>query len=843
MKGNQFLKRVLLTYFLLLLALTACAPAPATVITTTIPPTVMPTLPTESSQPETPAAAISPAGQAAIVAFVQDGDILIWDEATAQSETIFSAGDVISVTMSDDGQFIAFLRRSVVKRSELDWYEQSALWAVDLNGENPRELVSAEELRGLLSASETDSTNIPQMEWIPGTHRLLYTGWTYFVQAEGESHATPAGLYLVDANELTNSVLLPAEGNNLRFVPSPDGQQIALISTAGLGFISSDGSDHRPDVFPYGQVGLGGQAFPSVVWTWDARAILLATYLEKTPETDPGLALWRVPLEGSPTRLTDLFTGSHPDSITFSPNGRHAAFYRGSALGEIYSWFVTPLPGDQGPLAISRSAHLFWQNVHWSPAGMAYAVTEQTLFQLCPDATQNSEICGEGFELGGNLASIHWLDGNRFLFVTREPYDLYFGRLDGTRVRIAEGAETFAAVGTTCRNDSEFAAGGEGPAYTSITLDTMFKQTWRIRNSGTCTWDPTYRLGSLEGERLNGPQSLQVGETVPPGAEIELSVTLTAPGTARTYQGDWQLFAPDGKPFGVRLPVDITVPSHTVMDLPSQLVAARIPTGGDRIAFGEGAIWTTTWQTVYRIDANTNQVVASIPVGEFASLLAVGEGAVWVSGLNGINRIDPSTNSISAFIPIDPSVSMSGIGVGEGSVWVSGFTGYGDGTVFRIDPDTNHIIAAIPVLPWPSQIAVTQDAVWVTSPNNPVLTKIDPSTNEVAAEIKLDCGTGMLTVDDSAIWIPCDSIPNLYRIDPVTNRIVARIAVGNHSRGVAIIANSVWVTSLTDETLTVIDPATKQVVAVYRVSRPVDAIAVQGELWVITGGGVLRIKP
>ena len=30
----------------------------------------------------------------------------------------------------DDGQLVAFLRRSPVKRSELDGYEQSALWAV-----------------------------------------------------------------------------------------------------------------------------------------------------------------------------------------------------------------------------------------------------------------------------------------------------------------------------------------------------------------------------------------------------------------------------------------------------------------------------------------------------------------------------------------------------------------------------------------------------------------------------------------------------------------------------------------------------------------------------------------
>jgi hypothetical protein len=151
----------------------ACAPSPAPTTTPANPP------PTPPSPTATPTLKAAPAlratptqvpttsastGQSALVAYIKDGNILVWDEATGQSETIYNAGDVIAVTMSDDGQVLAFLRRSVVKRSEMDWYEQSALWAVERNGEDPRELVSAEELRELLNASETDSTNIPQME-------------------------------------------------------------------------------------------------------------------------------------------------------------------------------------------------------------------------------------------------------------------------------------------------------------------------------------------------------------------------------------------------------------------------------------------------------------------------------------------------------------------------------------------------------------------------------------------------------------------------------------------------------------------------------------------------------
>jgi hypothetical protein len=45
-----------------------------------------------------------------------------------------------------------------------------------------------------------------------------------------------------------------------------------------------------------------------------------------------------------------------------------------------------------------------------------------------------------------------------------------------------------------------------------------------------------------------------------PGEEIELSVTLISPSEEGTYLGQWQLFAPDGTPFGTAPYVAIQVP-------------------------------------------------------------------------------------------------------------------------------------------------------------------------------------------------------------------------------------------------------------------------------------------
>ena len=134
-----------------LLFLSACT-SPITTLPGALP-SPMPPEPATSAPTSIAPTQVPGRGVSAIVVFVKDGDLLMWDEATGQTRLLFDADDAIKVTMSDDGQAVAFLRRSLVRRSELDWYEQSSLWTMDRKGANPRELVSADTLRDLLGAS------------------------------------------------------------------------------------------------------------------------------------------------------------------------------------------------------------------------------------------------------------------------------------------------------------------------------------------------------------------------------------------------------------------------------------------------------------------------------------------------------------------------------------------------------------------------------------------------------------------------------------------------------------------------------------------------------------------
>ena len=111
-----------------------------------------------------------------------------------------------------------------------------------------------------------------------------------------------------------------------------------------------------------------------------------------------------------------------------------------------------------------------------------------------------------------------------------------------------------------CVNDSTFVLDVIVPDGTQVAPGAAFTKTWRLRNSGTCTWDASYRLNFMAGEPMNGPQSMALGETVLPGAEVDISVELMAPQPVGTYQGQWQLVAPDGMPFGAKPYVKIVVP-------------------------------------------------------------------------------------------------------------------------------------------------------------------------------------------------------------------------------------------------------------------------------------------
>jgi len=92
---------------------------------------------------------------------------------------------------------------------------------------------------------------------------------------------------------------------------------------------------------------------------------------------------------------------------------------------------------------------------------------------------------------------------------------------------------------------------------------TAFTKGWRIRNTGTCTWNNAYVLKYVGGNSPHagmGGVPTAIQQVVPPGATYDVYVNLVAPTIPNVYQGFWSLFNANNVGFGDRIWVGIAVP-------------------------------------------------------------------------------------------------------------------------------------------------------------------------------------------------------------------------------------------------------------------------------------------
>ncbi|HEY5982914.1 MAG TPA: NBR1-Ig-like domain-containing protein [Anaerolineales bacterium] len=68
-----------------------------------------------------------------------------------------------------------------------------------------------------------------------------------------------------------------------------------------------------------------------------------------------------------------------------------------------------------------------------------------------------------------------------------------------------------------------------------------FTKTWTLKNTGTCSWTPSYSLVFVSGDALGGSANSSLAANVNPGQSITVSVNLEAPDGNGTYHGNWGL--------------------------------------------------------------------------------------------------------------------------------------------------------------------------------------------------------------------------------------------------------------------------------------------------------------
>ena len=92
-----------------------------------------------------------------------------------------------------------------------------------------------------------------------------------------------------------------------------------------------------------------------------------------------------------------------------------------------------------------------------------------------------------------------------------------------------------------------------------ISPGSQFIKTWQIRNTGQCTWTTAYRLiygwasDNWEAIKTFPPAAVYLPQSIAPGEEMEISVTLTAPSGSNSYSASFRMQNANGYNFGTIL--------------------------------------------------------------------------------------------------------------------------------------------------------------------------------------------------------------------------------------------------------------------------------------------------
>ena len=101
-----------------------------------------------------------------------------------------------------------------------------------------------------------------------------------------------------------------------------------------------------------------------------------------------------------------------------------------------------------------------------------------------------------------------------------------------------------------------------------------FTKTWRLKNTGTCTWNTNYKLVFVDGDKMSGPSNKNLSQSVAPGEQLDISVDLKAPGSAGTYKGYWKIADDEGKFFvhNIWVEIEVIVPAAPPPAKPDLLI-------------------------------------------------------------------------------------------------------------------------------------------------------------------------------------------------------------------------------------------------------------------------------
>jgi hypothetical protein len=116
---------------------------------------------------------------------------------------------------------------------------------------------------------------------------------------------------------------------------------------------------------------------------------------------------------------------------------------------------------------------------------------------------------------------------------------------------IPQPATSTPAASSGCVNAAEYVADVTIPDGSVLESDAPFAKTWRVKNTGTCSWDSRYALAFVDGTLFSAYDAFALSVSAAPGQTVDVSIPMRAPIYPGAYLSAWKFRAPDGSLFGV----------------------------------------------------------------------------------------------------------------------------------------------------------------------------------------------------------------------------------------------------------------------------------------------------
>jgi hypothetical protein len=179
--------------------------------------------------------------------------------------------------------------------------------------------------------------------------------------------------------------------------------------------------------------------------------------------------------------------------------------------------------------------------------------------------------------------------------LTRVPTEVLFSASATPTRLIPTLAVTLIPTLTASANPDCDQAGPGNPVDISVPDNSnfdpgqSFTKTWRLLNTGTCTWSSDYAAVWFSGDTFGAPRTTNLTNPVAPGKSVDISVDMVAPTIPGTYQSNWKMQNPAGKLFGIGpagdapfwVRITVSQPSSLSVETPvAETPAARVYANG-----------------------------------------------------------------------------------------------------------------------------------------------------------------------------------------------------------------------------------------------------------------------